>query len=331
MSLRAAESDAPQLPALSSEAKRDFAVIVPAYNEVENIPDLVRELRATFDKHGLQGEVILVDDGSRDGTAERARQEAAHWRNLVVVSHRRNFGKTEAMVTAAAATNARWLILFDADLQHSTEEIPRYLAKLSEGWDIVTGKKIGKYEKGVVSRIYNWLNRRIFKVPVSDLNSMKGFRRELLEEITLRHDWHRFFVVLATARGYSATELDIALLPRRHGVAKYSGRSRIVVGLLDLISVGFFLFFARKPMLLFGVSGLALAAAGVLTGLVTIVLRVMEWMPPFGFRPLLYLVILLEVLGFLLFGFGFIAELIAQEQSEIDSLNRRLRNRDRNG
>jgi len=331
VSLRAAESDAPQLPALSSEAKRDFAVIVPAYNEVDNIPDLVRELRATFDKYGLNGEVILVDDGSRDGTAERARQEAEHWRNLKVVSHRTNFGKTEAMVTAAAATNAHWLILFDADLQHSTEEIPRYLAKLSEGWDVVTGKKIGKYEKGVVSRIYNWLNRRIFKVPVSDLNSMKGFRRELLEEITLRHDWHRFFVVLAVARGYSATEIDIALLPRRHGVAKYSGRSRIVVGLLDLISVAFFLFFARKPMLLFGVSGLVLASLGLLTGLITIVLRIMEWMPPFGFRPLLYLVILLEVLGFLLFGFGFIAELIAQEQSEIDSLNRRLRSRERNG
>jgi dolichol-phosphate mannosyltransferase len=166
-------------------------------------------------------------------------------------------------------------------------------------------------------------------VPVSDLNSMKGFRREILDEITLRHDWHRFFVVLAVARGYSVTELDITLHPRRHGVAKYSGRGRIVVGLLDLISVAFFLFFARKPMLLFGVSGLVLATSGVLVGLITIVLRVQEWMPPFGFRPLLYLVILLEVLGFLLFGFGFIGELIAQESSEIDSLKRRFRERDR--
>jgi glycosyltransferase involved in cell wall biosynthesis len=331
VSLPAPESDAPQLPALSSEAKRDFAVIVPAYNEVDNMPELVRELRATFEKHGLDGEVILVDDGSRDGTAEKARAEAAKWRNFEVVSHRTNFGKTEALLTGAAATNARWLVLFDADLQHSPEEIPRYLARLSEGWDIVTGKKIGRYEKGLVSHIYNWLNRRIFRVPVSDLNSMKGFRREILDEITLRHDWHRFFVVLAVARGYSVTELDIALHPRRHGVAKYSGRSRIVVGLLDLVSVAFFLFFARKPMLLFGVSGLVLASTGVLVGLITIVLRVLEWMPPFGFRPLLYLVILLEVLGFLLFGFGFIAELIAQENSEIDSLKRRLRELDRRG
>jgi glycosyltransferase involved in cell wall biosynthesis len=314
----------PPEPSLSHETKRDFAVIVPAYNEVDNMADLVRELRALFDRHRLHGEVVLVDDGSTDGTAERARREAADWPSFKVVSHRRNFGKTEALVTGAAATNARWLVLYDADLQHSPDEIPRYLEKLAEGWDIVTGRKLGYYEKGFVSKLYNRLNRKLFKVPVSDLNSMKGFRRDVLDDVHLRHDWHRFFVVLAYAQGYSVTELDIELLPRRHGVAKYSGRSRIVVGLLDLISVAFFLFFSRKPMLLFGVTGLIMAAGGIVVGLITIVLRVLHWMPPFGFRPLLYLVILLEVLGFLLFGFGFVAELVAQQQADLDALSRRV-------
>jgi glycosyltransferase involved in cell wall biosynthesis len=289
------------------------------------MPDLVRELRATFDRFELEGEVILIDDGSTDGTADAARREAAGWNAFRVVSHRRNFGKTEAMLTGAEATGAAVLVLFDADLQHSPDEIPRFLAKIDEGWEIVTGRKEGHYEKRFVSRIYNRLSHRIFKVPVSDLNSMKAFRREALAEVRLRHDWHRFFVVLAYARGFSMTEIGIRLYPRRHGEPKYSGRARIVVGLLDLLSVAFFLFFARKPMLLFGVTGLTLAGSGVLVGAATIVLRILGTMPPFGYRPLLYLVILLETVGFLLFGFGFLAEQVAQQQAELDNMHRRLR------
>lgn len=309
------------------EIRRDFAVLIPAYNEVENVAELVSELRATFERHGLEGDVVIVDDGSTDGTAEAAVEQAASWERLRVVRHRRNFGKTEAMITGAEATGKEYLVLFDADLQHSPEEIPRYLDRLAEGWDIVTGRKVGKYEKRGVSSVYNRLSRKLFDVPVSDLNSMKAFRREVLDEVALRHDWHRFFVVLAYARGFSVSELDITLHPRRHGEAKYTGRSRILVGLLDLVSVAFFLFFSRKPMILFGMSGLTMAAGGAVVGLITVVLRLLQWMPPFGFRPLLYLVILLETLGFLLFGFGFVAEQVAQQSAEIDALNRRLARR----
>jgi hypothetical protein len=183
-------------------------------------------------------------------------------------------------VTGAEHTDATFLVLFDADLQHSPDEIPRFLAKLDEGWDIVTGRKVGRYEKALVSRTYNRLSRMIFDIPVSDTNSMKAFRREILDEVRLRHDWHRFFVVLAYARGSTITEID----PRRHVVAKYSGRGRIMVGLLDLLSVAFYLFFARKPLLLFGISGIGLAVAGFLVGVVAIVLRIAGTMPPFGYR-----------------------------------------------
>lgn len=312
---------------LSAETRRNFAVIVPAYDEVENVPDLVSEFRRLFQEYDLSGEVIIVDDGSTDGTGDAARVHAKDWPKLKVVSHRRNFGKTEAMITGAEATEAKYLILFDADLQHSVEEVPRYLAKLQEGFDIVTGRKTGAYEKRGVSRIYNWLTGRLFKVPASDLNSMKGFRREILEEVHLRHDWHRFFVVLAYARGFSITEIDIALFPRRYGKSKYASPSRVVYSLLDLVAVGFFLFFSKKPMILFGMSGLVLAALGFVVGLITIGLRIWNWNPPFGLRPLLYLVILLELLGFLLFGFGFLAELVAQQQADLDHLQRRLKRR----
>ncbi len=310
-----------QPPRLSDEARRNFAVVVPALNEVENVPDLVRELKATFAKHNLEGIVLLVDDGSSDGTGDLARQYAAEWPALRVLTHRRNRGKTEAMVTAADNTDKRWLVLFDADLQHSPEEIPRYLAKLDEGWDIVTGVKVGSYEKRLVSSTYNKLSRRIFSIPVSDTNSMKAFRRDILDEVHLRHDWHRFFVVLAYAQGYSATEIDITLYPRTKGEAKYGGKGRIVVGLLDLVSVAFFLFFSRKPLMLFGVTGMVSTALGLLTGVVALVLRYRYDM---GFRPLLTLVVLLLTLGVVSIGFGFIAELVAQQQAELDSLRRKL-------
>ena len=172
----AAETRPTPASGLSVEARRDFAVVVPALNEAPVVPELIKELRETFDRFDLDGEVILVDDGSSDGTAEIARREAAGWSNLRVLSHPTNLGKTEAMVTAADATDREYLILFDADLQHLPEEIPRFLEKLQEGWDMVTGRKVGAYDKKAVSGIYNALSRRIFRVPVSDLNSMKAFR-----------------------------------------------------------------------------------------------------------------------------------------------------------
>ncbi len=318
---------------LAPSVRRNFAVLIPAFNEVDNIPPLLHALRQTFERHGLDGEIILVDDGSTDGTWEAASREAADWLEaengprIRILRHRRNLGKTEAMLTGAEAAESEYLILFDADLQHSTEEFPRYLAKLDEGWDIVTGRKMGAYQKQAVSSVYNRLSQVLFDVPVRDLNSMKAFRKEILAEIPLRRDWHRFFVVLAHARGYTVTEIDIELFPRHAGEAKYSGRRRILVGVGDLIVVWFYLKFSAKPMQFFGGSGLVLILLGFLVGFVAILIRVAGWMPPFGYRPLLTLVLLLETVGFMLFGFGFIAELIATLRSEVDELRRKTRGR----
>ena len=302
--------------------RRDFAVVVPALDEAPVMADLVREMRDAFERHGLEGEVILVDDGSSDGTAELARAEAGGWPAFRVVSHGRNLGKTEAILTAAEATDRSVLIVFDADLQHSPDEIPKFLAKVGEGWDIVCGRKVGPYDKEAVSAIYNNLSRRIFNVPVSDLNSIKAFKRRVLDEVQLRHDWHRFFVVLAHARGFSVTELDVELHPRRAGRSKYSGAWRVVVGFVDLLSVWFLLLFSRKPLLLFGTVGAVLILTGIVVGLAAIYMRIFHGV---GFRPLLDLVVLLETVGFTLFGFGLLAEMVAQLRAEVDSALRRPR------
>lgn len=307
---------------LPARMRENFAIVVPAFNEVENIGPLFEAIADTFARYRLAGEVILVDDGSTDGTYDEAQVHAARMPRAKVLRHRRNLGKTEAMVTGAEAATTDYIILFDADLQHTPEEFPRFLAKLAEGWDIVAGRKIGAYEKRTVSSVYNRLSNLLFDVPARDLNSMKAFRRDILDEIPLRHDWHRFFIVLAYARGYTVTEIDIDLYPRHAGVSKYSGSGRILVGVGDLLVVWFYLKFSEKPMQFFGGSGLALISLGLLIGLITIVLRIGEWMPPFGFRPLLTLVVLLETVGFVLFGFGFIGEMIAILRTELDDLRR---------
>jgi glycosyltransferase involved in cell wall biosynthesis len=313
------------VPVVPESMRRNFAVLIPAYNEVENVAALFAAIREAFHRYDLGGEVILVDDGSTDGTYEAALREGEGLERFKLLRHRRNLGKTEAMVTGAEAAESEYLILFDADLQHSPEEFPRFLAKLAEGWDIVAGRKVGAYEKRAVSSIYNRLSQRLFEVPVRDLNSMKAFRTEILREIPLRHDWHRFFIVLAHARGYTVTEIDVTLYPRYAGEAKYSGRGRIMVGVGDLIVVWFYLKFSAKPMQFFGGSGLVLILLGLIVGLIAVALRVGGTMPPFGYRPLLTLVLLLETVGFMLFGFGFTAELIATLRSEVDELRRRLR------
>ncbi len=302
--------------------RENFAVVIPAYNEAENIAALFAALAETFARHDLNGEVILVDDGSTDGTYEVALRESGLVERTRVLRHRRNLGKTEAMVTGAEVAESEYIILFDADLQHTPEEFPRFLAKLAQGWDIVAGRKVGAYEKRAVSSVYNRLSNRLFDVPARDLNSMKAFRRQILDEVPLRHDWHRFFIVLAYARGYTVTEIDIELFPRRAGTSKYTGRGRILIGVGDLLVVWFYLKFSAKPMQFFGGSGLALIVLGLLVGLVTVVLRIAGLMPPFGYRPLLTFVVLLETVGFILFGFGFIGEMIAILRTEVDEMRR---------
>ena len=304
--------------------QKKTSVIVPAFDEVGNMADLFFELAAALRDSRLDAEIVFVDDGSTDGTLEAARQAAAAAgiADVRFVSHRSNRGKTEALLSGAEAASGEYLVLFDADLQHAPSEIARFVHALDEGHDVVTGRKVGRYEKRFVSGVYNWLSRFIFRVPVHDLNSMKAFRRAVIEELELRDDWHRYLVVLAHDRGFRLGEIDVELHPRRHGASKYAGRGRILIGTLDLVAVWFQLVFGRKPLLFFGMTGLALLGLGAVTGAVAVYLRFGLGQ---GYRPLLTLVLLLVLVGLGLFVLGFLAELIAGLRSEVEALRRDLR------
>jgi len=301
----------------------DVSIIVPAYNEEGNIPLLMEKFSQMLGKSKIKGEVILVDDGSIDETLQRAREGEEKYDFLKVTSHRANQGLTAALDTGFKLAKGNVFVFYPADLQYDPVDIPWMVDKINDGYDIVTGWKQGRYgPKRLVSVVYNWLSRRLFKVKVHDLNSVKAFKREVVEDIPLRRDWHRYMVVLAADRGFKVGEVKVNLHPRRFGKSKFGGFWRIPVGVLDLISVKFQISFMKKPMLLFGSIGLILFLLGLISGAVALYLRfVLEQ----GFRPLLYLVILLVLSGLSFFVLGFLAEAIVGVGEKVESLERNLK------
>ena len=201
------------------------------------------------------------------------------------------------------------LVYYPADLQYLPSDIPTLVAPILDGQaDVVTGTKQGQYNKRFVSGIYNALSRWLFGVRVKDLNSVKAYRREIMDMVPMRPDWHRFMVVIAASQGFRLAERPVPVHPRRAGTSKF-GIGRIPVGVLDLMSVWFQLRFARKPMLFFGVIGATLFSVGLVVGAVALYLRFGP--PHVGFRPLLDLIMVLVISGVVLFGFGFVGEMLA--------------------
>lgn len=299
------------------------SIIVPACNEEENIPFLVEEFSGLSRKTSLRFEVLLVDDGSTDNTYAAAKKFALEHSFLRVIKHRTNFGVTRALETGFENAKGEVFVFFPADLQFLAADIPGLVEPIvKDEADLVTGRKVGRYSRRFVSGVYNLLSRLLFRTKVRDLNSIKAFRREVVEDMTLRKDWHRYIVVLASNEGWRIREIDVTLKPRMHGRSKF-GFWRIPIGVLDLISVSFLLRYSRKPMLLFGTLGGISIGLGVIAGLVALGLRIFAGL---GFRPLLYLVILLVVTGLLLVMAGFLAEQVAQLRAEIEDVKKHIRN-----
>ena len=305
----------------TAAATPEVSILVPAKDEVENLAEFVRQAREALLPLPYACEVVVIDDGSRDGTADALRELAAKHPFVRVVTHRSQRGIADALKSGADMARGQILVFYPADLQYSPADIPGLVAPIRAGEaDIVTGSKQGHYEKRFVSWVYNVLCRWLFGVRVTDLNSVKAYRREVMDGIPMRPDWHRFMVVIAASEGFRVAQRVVPLHPRRAGKSKF-GIGRIPVGVLDLVSVWFQLRFGRKPMLFFGVSGAVLILLGFLVGVYALIERyVLEQ----GNRAFLYLVLLLVLAGLILFGFGFVGEMLAGMREEVRALEREV-------
>ena len=299
----------------------DVSVLVPAKDEAENLPLFMEQAEAAFARAPARFEVVVVDDGSTDGTWGVLQELAGRYPFLRPVRHRTRRGIADALRTGYLHARGGVLVFYPADLQYKPEDIPRLVEPILSGdADMVTGYKQGRYEKAFVSRIYNGLSRRLFHVPVRDLNSVKAYRREIMEYLPLRPDWHRYMIVMAAAEGFTVTEVPVPLYPRHAGRSKF-GIGRIPVGVLDMLSVWFELRFGKKPLLLFGMMGVALFALGVVAGAGALVVLAVSGI---GLRWVWTIIQTCLLVGSVLFATGLLGEQIAVQRAELRELRRQL-------
>jgi glycosyltransferase involved in cell wall biosynthesis len=311
----------PHAPSPTPNATIDVSVLVPAKDEAENLPLFMEQAAAAFATAPHRYEVVVVDDGSTDRTWEVLRQLAEQYPFLRLARHRARRGIADALRTGYLAARGDVLVFYPADLQFKPEDIPRLAAPILAGdADMVTGFKEGKYEKAFVSRIYNGLSRLLFHVPVKDLNSVKAYRREIMDGLPVRPDWHRYMIVIAAAQGFTVTEIPVPLYPRHAGKSKF-GLSRIPVGVLDMLAVWFELRFGQKPLLAFGMLGAGLFAVGTLSGLIALGVLLYDGV---GYRSVWTIITTCLIVGSIFFATGLLGEQIAGQRAQLREIRRQL-------
>jgi len=307
--------------ATTAAGRPAVSVLVPAKDEAENLPLFLEQCEAAFRDEAERYEVIVVDDGSSDATPAVLASLLERYDFLRTVRHRAQRGIADALRTGYLAARADVLVFWPADLQFKPIDIPRLVAPILAGEsDMVTGFKEGHYEKAFVSKVYNGLSRALFNVPVRDLNNVKAYRREVMEDQPARPDWHRYMIVLAHARGYTVSEIPVPLYPRHAGKSKF-GISRIPIGVLDMLAVWFELRFGKKPLLAFGMLGAGLFALGVIAGVSALVVLLVSGV---GLRWVWTLIQTCLLLGSIFFATGLLGEQIAVTRAEQRELRRLL-------
>ena len=294
-----------------------ISVVVPVYEEERSVALLYEELQSALDPLGEPWEVVYVDDGSGDDTFGALTRLHARADNVRVVRLRRNFGKAAALAAGFAQAHGETIVTIDGDLQDDASEIPRLLAKLDEGFDLVSGWKTRRRDpvtRRVPSRIFNWSASRVAGIRLHDMNcGLKAYRAEVVRGLSLYGELHRFIPVLAHERGYRIGELPVNHRPREHGRSRY-GLERYLRGFLDLLTVTFIGRYRQRPLHLFGGLGLLLALVGFVVLAYLSVDKALGH--AIGKRPLLILGVLLVVVGLQFFSLGLLGELVTSQHEE---------------
>jgi len=302
-----------------------LSFVLPVYNERESLPALHQKIVETMAVRPETFEMVFVDDGSTDGSIEVLTALHRDDRRVKVVQFRRNFGKSAAYTAGFEHACGEFIITMDTDLQDDPAEIPLFLEKLADGYDVVSGWKHegkGALEKSLPSRFFNSVVRRATGIKLHDFNCpFKAYRREVLQEIHIYGELHRFIPVLAHSRGFTIVEIKIKNLPRQFGRSKF-GLKRYLRGMLDLMTVLFITRFANRPMHLLGLAGLvtsSLGSAGLLFFIGADVLHRLNILPGAQWnihdRPALSLSILLMLIGVQFLTIGLLGELMERKNS----------------
>ncbi len=297
---------------MSAPLRPELSIVVPLYNEEESLPLLVEQLLASLRPLGRPFELVLVDDGSSDGTAGALRVMAAQTPELVAMLLRRNYGQTPAMSAGFDASRGDLIVTLDGDLQNDPADIPMLLEQLEQGYDLVSGWRYQRQDDGLSrllpSRLANRLIAQVTGVRLHDYGcSLKAYRRELVDDISLYGELHRFLPALAFIEGARITEVKVNHKARQFGQSKY-GIDRTFRVLMDLLTVWFMKRFLTRPMHVFGFGGLAAIAVGLVLALYLLAQKLLA-NADIGNRPLLLVAVLAIVAGVQLFCFGLLAEL----------------------
>lgn len=288
------------------------SLVIPIYNERQNVLVLYRELDTLLRNGSMPCEVIFVDDGSTDGTLNHLRALEAKDERVRIVQLRRNYGQTAAMQAGFDVATGEVIVTLDGDLQNDPADIPLMLAKIDEGFDLVHGWRKRRRDawltRRLPSRVANWLISRFTGVKIHDLGcTLKAIRREIADELELCGEMHRFIPIIAFQRGAKCAEIVTNHRPRRYGVSKY-GLSRTLRVVLDMLTVKFKLDYMDRPMQLFGKYGLFSLLAGLLSGAATVVLKIVAGTNVIS-NPLLLLSAMLILAGTQMLSLGILGEL----------------------
>ena len=300
-------------PTRREEKPLEISVVVPLLNERQSVDELCHRLEAVLPQVSSRYEIVFVDDGSTDGSIERLRGLRSRNSSVRYIRFRRNFGKSAALAAGFRLSRYDVVVTMDCDLQDIPEQLPLLLNKVREGCDLVSGWRYLRqdgFAKRMGSRFYNWVTARVTGVRLHDINcGFKCYRREVLDEVLIYGERHRYIPVLASYRGFRLDEVRIEHAARAHGHSRY-GAGRILGGFFSLLTVILLTRYTNRPLHFFGLMGLGLAGIGAAIDLYLVVMRLFyrQWLTN---RPLLIIGTLMVIIGVQLVLFGLLAEMIA--------------------